>query len=80
VIDIENTPHIILTDSDPEIVETLKTKKAAFPIPPPAIVRKRKERKVTSAAAITDADNPLGGVGDNNGTENGYCSSDSMDG
>ncbi len=75
------THPIILTDSDPEIVETLKTKKATFPIPPPATVRKRKERKVTSAAAITDADNPLGSVGDN-GTqtsENGYCSSDSMD-
>jgi hypothetical protein len=54
---------------DLEIVDTLKSKKAAFPAPPPAAVRKRKERKVTSAAAITEADsqrdNSLGSVGDN---------------
>lgn len=38
------------------MVDTLKSKKTAFPAPSPVAVRKRKERKVTSAAAITEAD------------------------
>lgn len=47
---------LIILTSDPEMVDTLKSKKAAFPTPSPVTVRKRKERKVTSAAAITEAD------------------------
>ncbi|KAK2466066.1 hypothetical protein APHAL10511_001708 [Amanita phalloides] len=55
--------------SHQEIVDTLKSKKAAPLIPPPTMIRKRKERKVTSAAAIADADlqrdNTLGISGEN---------------
>ncbi|KAF8640154.1 hypothetical protein AX17_001390 [Amanita inopinata Kibby_2008] len=42
--------------SHQEIVEILKQRKATLPIPAPTTSRRRKERKVTSAAAITDAD------------------------
>ncbi|KAF8626798.1 hypothetical protein AX17_006457 [Amanita inopinata Kibby_2008] len=42
--------------SHQEIVEILKQRKAALPFPTPTGSRRRKERKVTSAAAITDTD------------------------
>jgi len=43
-------------DVDPEIMDILRIKKSVFPAPPAANSKKRKERKVTSAAAVTEPD------------------------
>lgn len=43
-------------------MDILRIKKAHLPSPPAASPRKRKERKVTSAAAIHDNDGGMAGV------------------
>lgn len=43
-------------------MDILRIKKAHLPSPPAVNLRKRKERKVTSAAAIHDTDSGIAGV------------------
>jgi len=41
---------------EPEIMDILRIKKSVYPAPPATNSKKRKERKVTSAAAVTEPD------------------------
>lgn len=50
-------------------MDILRVKKAQLPAPPPTIPRKRKERKVMSAAAVME--DPTVGMGAEAGTSTG---------
>lgn len=52
----DENARVIIISLTPEIMDILRVKKAQLPAAPLPMGRKRKERKVVSAAAITETD------------------------